>query len=331
MKIALITGINGQDGSYLSELLLEKGYSVHGIVKKSDIDNKEENFRNIQHLLDKIQIHPANIENYDEIVEIVEKVQPNECYHFAAQSFTNLPFTEAAATFRTNIDGTANILEAIFQKTPACRFYFAGSSDMFGNVEVTPQNETTHFKPRNYYAISKIAGYHLTKMYRDTKGLFACCGILFNHESPRRGHAFVTRKISRTVARIKHGSVEKLKLGDLSARRDWGYSPDYVRAMWLMLQQNNPDDYVIATGKTRTVGDFVEKAFLIAGLNWQDHVEIDSTLFRNYEKNVLCGDPTKAKKILGWEPKFSFEELVEAMVKNDIEEIAKDFSKKNSS
>ena len=318
MKKALITGITGQDGSYLAELLLSKGYEVHGIVRRVAFEDLEHRLSRIKHILDKLILHPASLESYASIFNVVEKVKPDECYHLAAQSFVSYSFEDEFSTINTNINGTHFILSAIKEKAPKCKFYFAASSEMFGLAKETLQNENTPFHPRSPYGISKVAGFDLTRNYREAYGLFACNGILFNHESPRRGFEFVTRKITNAVAGIKLGLAKELKLGNLEAKRDWGFAGDYVQAMWLMLQQNEPDDYVIATGETYSVKEFVELAFSYVGLNWDDYVAIDEKLYRPAEVYELKGDFSKAKKKLGWQPKVDFKELVKMMVDADL-------------
>ncbi|OGI19116.1 MAG: GDP-mannose 4,6-dehydratase [Candidatus Melainabacteria bacterium RIFCSPHIGHO2_02_FULL_34_12] len=318
MKRALITGITGQDGSYLAELLLSKGYEVHGIVRHSAIENKEHKFSRIKHILDKIYLHSASLENYASIFNVIEKVKPDECYHLAALSFVSYSFEDPFSTINTNINGTLHVLSSIKERVPDCRFYFAGTSEMYGNISQVPQNENTPFYPRSPYGISKVAGYHLTTNFRESYDLFALSGILFNHESPRRGMEFVTRKITSTIAKIKLGLEKELKLGDLDTKRDWGFAGDYVIAMWLMLQQNKPDDYVIATGRNHSVREFVDAAFNCVNLNWKDYVKIDKALFRPAEVYELRGDFSKAKKKLGWEPTVSFEELIKMMVETDL-------------
>jgi len=322
-KKALITGITGQDGSYLAEFLLEKGYEVHGIVRRVAIEDPEHRLWRIRHILDKIILHPASMESYASIFNVVEKVKPDECYHLAAQSFVSYSFEDEFSTINTNINGTHFVLSAIKQKAPECKFYFAGSSEMFGLVKETPQNENTPFHPRSPYGISKVAGFDLTRNYREAYNLFACSGILFNHESPRRGYEFVTRKISNAVAKIKLGLSNELKLGNLEAKRDWGFAGDYIKAMWLMLQQNEPDDYVIATGETHSVKEFAEMAFSHAGLDYRDYLISDERFFRPAEVHLLKGDYSKGKKILGWEPIVSFKELVKMMVETDLKHLSK--------
>ena len=321
MKKAFITGIDGQDGSYLAEFLLEKGYKVYGMVRRVALEDPEHHLWRIKHILNKVFLYPASLESYPSIFKVVEKVKPNECYHLAAQSFVSYSFEDEFSTINTNINGTHFVLSAIKEKAPKCKFYFAASSEMFGLVKEAPQNENTPFHPRSPYGISKVAGFDLTRNYREAYGLFACNGICFNHESPRRGFEFVTRKITNAVAEIKFGLANGLRLGNLEAKRDWGFAGDYVRAMFLMLQQDKPDDYVIATGETHSVKEFVELAFKYAGLNWKDCVKIDKAFYRPAEVHVLRGDYSKAKRRLGWQPKVKFEELVKMMVEADLERL----------
>ena len=321
MKKALITGITGQDGSYLAEFLLGKGYEVHGIVRRVALEDPEHRLWRIRHVLEKLILHPASLESYASMFHVIEKVRPDECYHLAAQSFVNYSFEDEFSTINTNINGTLHVLSAVKEKAPKCKFYFAASSEMFGYAKKTPQNENTPFHPRSSYGISKVAGFHLTMNYREAHNLYACSGIFFNHESPRRGFEFVTRKITNAVAKIKLGFEKQLKLGNLEPKRDWGFAGDYVQAMWLMLQQASPDDYVIATGQTHSVKEFVELAFRCVDLNWQDYVVIDERLYRPAEVYELRGDFSKAKKKLRWEPRIVFEELVKMMVESDLERI----------
>jgi len=327
-KSALITGITGQDGSYLAELLLEKSYEVHGIVRRVALEDPEHRLWRLRHLLDKLTLHAGSLESYPSIFNIVEKVRPDECYHLAAQSFVNYSFEDEFSTINTNINGTHYVLSAIKEKAPQSKFYFAASSEMFGNAKESPQNEDTPFYPRSPYGISKVAGFDLTRNYREAYSLYACNGILFNHESPRRGFEFVTRKITSSVAKIKLGLANELKLGNLGAKRDWGFAGDYVKAMWLMLQQDEPDDYVIATGKTHSVNEFVELAFEHVGLDWKDYVIVDKNLYRPAEVHQLKGDFEKAKRILGWEPNVNFEELVKMMVDADLKRIKENYKDK---
>jgi len=317
-KIALITGITGQDGSYLSDFLLQHGYEVHGIVRRVALEDPERRLWRIKHILNKITLHGASLESYASLFNTIEKIKPTECYHLGAQSFVNYSFDDAFSTLNTNINGTLFILSALQERAPECRFYFAASSEMFGKVKEMPQNEETPFHPRSPYGISKVAGYDLTRNYRETYGMYACNGILFNHESPRRGYEFVTRKITSTIAKIKTGEQNELRLGNLEAKRDWGYAKDYVTAMWLMLQQDAPDDFVIATNETHSVKEFVEEAFSYAGLNWKNHVVVDENFYRPSEKILLQGDYIKAKLKLSWEPKVKFRELVKMMMDHDL-------------
>jgi GDPmannose 4,6-dehydratase len=319
MKRALITGITGQDGSYLAEFLIEKGYEVHGMVRRVALEDPAHRLWRLKHVEDKLTLHAASLESYASIFNVIEKVQPDECYHLAAQSFVSYSFEDAFSTINANINGTLFVLSAIQEKAPNCRFYFAASSEMFGKVKETPQNEETSFHPRSPYGISKVAGFDLTRNYRESYDLFGCNGILFNHESPRRGFEFVTRKITSTVARIKNGLENELRLGNLEAKRDWGYAGDFVKAMWLMLQQDEPDDFVIATNETHSVKEFVELAFDCADLNWEDYVVVDERFYRPAEVHLLQGDYSKGKKQLGWEPELTFQELVKLMVQADLD------------
>ncbi len=323
MKKALITGITGQDGSYLAEFLLEKGYQVHGIIRRVAFEDPDHRLWRIRHILDSIILHPASLESYASIFNVVEKVKPDECYHLAAQSFVSYSFEDEFSTVNTNINGTHSVLSSIKEKAPQCRFYFAASSEMFGLAKETPQNENTPFHPRSPYGISKVAGFDLTRNYREAYNLFACSGILFNHESPRRGFEFVTRKITNATAGIKRGISKELRLGNLEAKRDWGFAGDYVKAMHLMLQQDEPDDYVVATGEAHSIKEFTELAFSYVGLDWKDYVVVDKKFYRPAEVHVLRGDYSKAKKKLGWEPRVYFEELVRMMVDADLRRIDK--------
>ena len=321
MKKALITGITGQDGSYLAELLLEKGYEVHGIVRRVAVEDPDHRLWRIKHILDKIILHAGSLDSYSSIFTIIRNVKPDECYHLAAQSFVSYSFEDEFSIMKTNIDGTHYVLSTLREMAPECRYYFAASSEMFGNAKETPQNENTAFHPRSPYGISKVAGYYLTMNYREAYGLHASSGILFNHESPRRGFEFVTRKITRAVAEIKLGITKQLRLGNLEAKRDWGYAGDYIKAMWLMLQQNEPDDYVIATGKTYSVREFVKKAFDCVGLNWQNYVVLDEVLYRPSEVCLLQGDYSKARKKFQWHPTVQFDKLVASMVEEDLKQL----------
>lgn len=314
---ALITGITGQDGSYLSELLLSKGYEVHGVVRRVALEDPENRLSRLSTVLPRLVLHAGSLESYASIHNIVERIRPDECYHLAAQSFVSYSFDDEFSTVQTNINGTHYLLSAIRSLAPSCRFYFAGSSEMFGNAEEVPQREKTSFHPRSTYGISKVAGFDLTRNYREAYQLHASNGILFNHESPRRGFEFVTRKITSGVARILAGKSEKLNLGNLEAKRDWGHAREYVEAMWLMLQQSEPDDYVVATGETHTVREFVEMTFGYANLDWRKYVAIDLNLRRPAEVNLLLGDSAKARRMLGWQHRVKLPELVHEMLLND--------------
>lgn len=317
-KRALITGITGQDGSYLAELLLAKGYEVHGIVRRVALEVPEHRLWRLHAILDRITLHAGSLESYASLFRVMERLKPDECYHLAAQSFVNYSFEDAFSTFDANIYGTLYILSAIMERSPRTRFYFAASSEMFGQAAQSPQHEGTPFQPRSPYGISKVAGLHLVRNYREAHGIFACAGISFNHESPRRGLEFVTRKVTHAVARIKAGRQEPLALGNLDACRDWGFAGDYVDAMWRMLQRDEPDDFVIATNETHSVREFVERAFAHAGLDWHAHVVNDPRLYRPAEIELLRGDHAKAQRVLDWTPKVRFEQLVDMMVDSDL-------------
>ena len=318
-KVALITGITGQDGSYLAELLLSKDYKVHGIVRRVALEDETHRLWRIRKILKDVTLHAASLESYASLFNIILKIKPSEVYHLAAQSYVGYSFEDEFSTLNININGTHYLLSAVKEFAASkVKFYFAGSSEMFGKVKQSPQNENTSFHPRSSYGISKVTGYYLTKNYREAYNLHASSGILFNHESPRRGFEFVSRKITHAVARIKKGLQKKLKLGNLKAKRDWGHAKDYVEAMWMMLQQNNPDDFVIGTGKEHSVVDFANKAFAHVGLNYKDYLIIDKNLIRPAEVDTLLADYTRAKKKLNWKPKISFEDLVVSMVENDL-------------
>lgn len=317
MKRALITGITGQDGSYLAELLLEKGYKVYGTVRRLSTPNLE----NIGHLRDKVELLSADLLDQGSLTDAVIEAEPDEVYNLAAQSFVKTSWNQPVLTGEFTALGATRVLEAIRTVNKKIKFYQASSSEMFGKVTETPQKETTRFHPRSPYGVAKVYGHYITLNYRESYDMFACSGILFNHESPRRGIEFVTRKISNAVARIKLGKQEKLELGNLDAERDWGFAGDYVEAMWLMLQQDTPDDYVVATGEKHSVQEFVELAFGVVGIeNWRDYVIADHPKHtRPAEVDYLIGDSSKAKKVLGWSPKTSFKALVEMMVNSDLD------------
>lgn len=318
MKRALITGITGQDGSYLAELLLEKGYEVHGVVRRVALEDPTHRLWRLQGVLDQVKLHSASMESYASLFRVVEQVRPDECYHLAAQSFVNFSFDDEFSTIAININGTHYLLSALKEKAPDCRLYFAGSSEMFGNAIETPQTESTPFHPRSPYGISKAAGFQLTRNYREAYGLFACSGIAFNHESERRGFEFVTRKITSAAARIKLGLTDHLRLGNLHARRDWGYSPEYVEGMWRALQQEEPGDYVLATGETHSVEEFAAEAFRLVGLDPSEHIVVDESLFRPAEVHELRGDASLAESKLGWKATVVFPEVVRRMLDADI-------------
>ncbi len=324
MKKALVTGITGQDGSYLAEFLLDKGYEVHGLIRRASTFNT----KRIDHLYKdphvsgvRLLLHYGDLVDATSVMKLLYKLEPDEVYHLGAQSHVKVSFDIPEYTGNVSALGTIRLLEAIRETGIDCRFYQASSSEMYGNATESPQSETTPFRPRSPYGCAKVYAYWTTVNYREAYGLFAANGILFNHESPRRGETFVTRKITRSVARIKAGSNEKLYLGNLDARRDWGYAPEYVEAMWAILRQSSPDDFVIATGETHSVRKFLKLAFDHAGLDWNEHVEIDSKYLRPTEVDELVGDPSKAKKVLGWQSETSFGELVRLMVDADVAEL----------
>lgn len=323
MKRALITGITGQDGSYLAELLLSKGYEVHGIIRRASTFNT----RRIDHIYQdphepgaRLFLHYGDLSNSEQLTSLIYNLQPDEVYHLGAQSHVRVSFEMPEYTGDITGLGTTRILEAIRRSGVKTRFYQAGSSEMFGAAP-PPQNEETPFQPRSPYAVAKVYAHWITRIYRESYSMFACNGILFNHESPRRGETFLTRKVTRGIAHILAGKQRKLYLGNLEARRDWGYAPEYVEAMWLILQQDEPDDYVIGTGESHTVREFVEEAFSYVGLDWQEFVEIDPRYFRPLEVNYLQADPSKACQRLGWEPRITFRELVRIMVDADMEAV----------
>jgi len=333
-KKAFITGITGQDGSYLAEFLLDKGYEVHGLIRRVALEDPFHRLKRIYHIKDRLILHPGNIESYSRLIDLFGKIQPDECYHLASQSFVHESFEDSFSTFITNIQGTLNIITALKNKSPKCKFYFAGSSEMFGKVQEIPQTEKTPFHARSPYGITKVTGFDLTRNLRESSNIFACSGILFNHESPRRGMEFVTRKITSSIPKIKENDNFCLELGNLDAKRDWGFAGDYIEAMWLMLQQEKPEDYVIATGETHTVREFVEEAFKVSDMppiEWSSEginevgrnngriiIRVNKEFFRSAEVDILIGDSLKAKTNLGWEPKTKFKELVKLMVEKDL-------------
>jgi GDPmannose 4,6-dehydratase len=318
MPKALITGINGQDGSYLAELLLGKGYEVHGTVRRSSLESNEKR-ANILHIEKKLSLHPMMLDNHLSVYKLIQQVQPDECYHLAASSFVSYSFEDEASILETNFNSTHYLLSSIKELVPLCRFYFAGSSEMFGNATTAPQDETTSFQPRSIYGISKLASYHVVKTYRDFHELFACTGITYNHESERRGRAFVTRKVATQVARIALQQETCLELGNLDACRDWGYAPEYVQAMCLMLQNPaGPRDYVIATGKLHSVRDLLRVAFSAAELEYEKYVKVNEGFFRPGETVPLVGNAARIAQDLGWTPKSSFDEMIRAMVQHEL-------------
>lgn len=317
MPTALITGITGQDGSYLAEFLLARGYEVVGVVRRTSHDSYER----IGHLLDHLSIVPADLLDQHSLTSVIRDVKPDEIYNLAAQSFVPTSWTQPVLTGEFTALGVTRLLEAIRLAHPAAKFYQASSSEMFGEVAETPQSETTAFHPRSPYGVAKVYGHWITINYRESYGMFCVSGILFNHESPRRGLEFVTRKVTDAVARIKLGQISVVHLGNLEARRDWGYAGDYVEAMWLMLQRAEPDDYVVGSGETHSVRELVQIAFGHVGLDWEKYVDIDPSLMRPAEVERLQANPAKAKRVLGWEPKVSFEQLVTMMVDADIEKL----------
>ena len=322
-KKALITGITGQDGSYLAEHLLSLGYEVHGIVRRVALEDPTHHLWRLLSIADRLNFHSGTLESFPALYKILRDVQPDECYHLAAQSFVSISFEDEFSTMQTNINGTHYLLAAIKDTSPECRFYFAGSSEMFGMVEETPQRETTRFHPRSVYGITKVAGFELTRNYREAYNLFTCTGILFNHESPRRGFEFVTRKISSTAARIKLGLEKELRLGNIDAKRDWGFSGEYVQMMHSMLQQENPDDFVIGTGETHSVREFLQIVFEDLKLNYKDFLVIDQRFYRPAEVEILVADPSKAREKLGWNPKVNFTEIALKMVRYDYDNLKK--------
>ena len=318
-KRALITGITGQDGSYLSEFLLDLGYEVHGIVRRVALENPEHRLWRIRHLLNKIHLHAASLESYPSLFKVINKLKPDEVYHLGAQSFVSNSFEDEFSTLSININGTHYVLAALLEVVPRVKFYFAGTSEMFGNSTTIPQNEETPFRPRSAYGISKLAGYHLTRNYREAYGMYTCCGILYNHESPRRGFEFVTRKITSHAARIKLGLASELALGNLDAKRDWGHAKEYVKAMWTMMQRSTPTDYVVASGETHSVREFLEVAFRSVDLDPYRYLKIDERLLRPAEVDLLLGDASKAKRDLEWKYEIRFEDLVREMVHSDLQ------------
>ncbi|KKM84495.1 hypothetical protein LCGC14_1298550 [marine sediment metagenome] len=319
MKKALITGINGQDGSYLAELLLDKGYEVHGLVRRDAMEDPEHRLTNITNIIKRVKLHVGAIDNHLSMYKTIALVKPDECYHLASSSFVSYNFEDEASLVANNFMASHALLAAIKELVPECRVYFAGSSEMFGDAKASPQNELTPFNPRSVYGISKLAAFHLARNYREHHKLFVAAGILYNHESPRRGHQFVTRKITTTVAKIYLGMADRLELGNIEAQRDWGFAPDYVKAMHMMLQLDKPEDFVISTGVTHSVKDFLIKAFSVVDLDYKSYTHTKAEHFRPGEAITLCGDASKAHKILNWTPKVALDQIIEQMVFSDIE------------
>ncbi len=319
-KTALITGVTGQDGSYLAEFLIEKGYKVYGMVRRSSV----EKFDRIKHLQGRLELVQGDLLDQYSLASVLKEAKPSEVYNLAAQSFVPTSWSQPVLTSEFTAIGVTRMLEALRAFDPSIRFYQASSSEMYGKVREVPQSEQTPFYPRSPYGVSKVYAHYITVNYRESYNLFAVSGILFNHESPRRGLEFVTRKVTDAVARIKLGLAKELRLGNLEAKRDWGFAGDYVRAMWMMLQQPSPEDFVIATGQTHSVQYLAETAFSHVGLNWQDYVKVDKAFLRPAEVDLLVGDPSKAKRMLGWTPSVSFEEMIHLMVDSDIERLAKE-------
>lgn len=322
-KTALITGITGQDGSYLAELLLAKGYTVHGLVRKHTLDEPSK-LENISKIKENVRLHEVNLEHSLTLQKLVKTIQPDECYHFAAPSFVSYSLDDEFLNFSNGFQFTHSLFAALREAAPQCRAFLAGSSEMFGSANTSPQNEQTQFRPRSLYGISKLSSYHLVRNYRELQKMFVAVGILYNHESPRRGHNFVTRKITFSAARIKLGLQDKLALGNLEADRDWGYAPEYVEAMWRMLQVDEPTDFVLSTGKTHTVREFVKSAFDAVGLDYSKYVVQDERFFRPSEQIKLVGDASKAKKLLGWEAKTPLANIVHEMVQSDLKKLSGD-------
>ena len=318
MKRALITGISGQDGSYLTELLLTKGYEVHGIVRREALEDSAHRLSNLRNVIDQIILHTGSLENHLSLHRIIGNIKPHECYHLAASSFVSYSFEEESSILNTNFNGTHYLLSSIKELAPDCRFYFAGSSEMFGHANITPQNEQTPFNPRSIYGISKLASYHLVCNYRHRYGLYGCTGILYNHESICRPHQFVTRKITSAVAQIKSGKNIRISLGNIKSVRDWGYAPDYVYAMWLMLNADTPTDYVVATGINHSVQELVKFAFDYIEVDYNDYIELEDSFYRESETIPLCGDSSKIEKELGWKQTKTFREVIVEMIEADL-------------
>jgi len=317
MRKAIITGITGQDGSYLAEFLLLKGYEVHGLVRRESFEDIQK-LTNIKDIKDRLFLHEGSLQDHLTIYKIFSEVMPDECYHLSASSFVNYSFNDEFQTMNNNFNSTHYLLSTIREVKSDCKFYFAGSSEMFGEPSETPQTECTPFNPKSIYGISKVSSHYLLKNYREKENIFACTGIMYNHESPRRGNQFVTKKIISSAVRIKKGLQEKLYLGNLDVQRDWGYSPDYVEAMWKILQAEKPNDFIISTGHLHTVRQFLEMTFSFLELDYKDYVHINSNFFRVGEKKALCGDPSKIKKVLGWENRKGLRGIIKEMLESEM-------------
>lgn len=317
VKKAIITGITGQDGSYLAEFLLEKGYEVHGIIRRESFEDIDK-LSNIKHTKDRLNLHEGGLSDHLSIYKIFSKVLPDECYHLSASSFVNYSFNDEFQTMNNNFNSTHYLLSTIREVKKECKFYFAGSSEMFGEPSISPQTEETPFNPKSIYGISKVSSHFLLKNYREKEGIFACTGIMYNHESPRRGSQFVTKKIISSAVKIKMGIQKELHLGNLDAKRDWGYAPDYVNAMWLILQTDKADDYILATGKLHTVREFLEIAFSYLDLDYKDYVKVDPKFYRASEINPLCGDPARINNAIGWENTKSLENIIKEMIDSEF-------------